>query len=596
MTERPHLRSIDELSLEDLVDVLDLTDHMVEVCRRPVPKVPALRGRTVLSLFFEDSTRTRLSFETAAKRLSADTMTFSASSSSVNKGESLRDTVETLDAMGIDAVVVRHRSAGVPWQIARWTSAAIINAGDGWHEHPTQALLDAYTVRTEHPRPARPWRRVAARWRACTSASSATSSTRRVARSNVRAFTALGAQVTLVARRTLLPPSVAGWGAGADVAVTAELDDVLPKLDVAYVLRMQLERQEQALVPSLREYTNRFGLTPERAARLPGDALIMHPGPMNRGVEIAPEVADRPNAVITNQVANGVAVRMAVLYRLLGSGVPLSGPAASAGRIPVAELVIKGATVVDQRGTRRADVAVEDGRIVARGPGPRRRPEVLDAGGCVLAPGLVDLHTHLRQPGHEEAETVETGAGPPRSAATPRSSPCRTPSRPSTRAAMVREVLDLGRAALCDVHVAGRHHRRPGGEKLAPMAEMAALGVRLFTDDGRGRAGRPADAAGARVRQPTSGVMLAQHCEDEALAAGRRTCTRGSGRAGSACPGMPAEAEELMVHARPRAGPADRRARPLPAPVHGRLGRAGAGGQGGRARWSPRRRRRTTSR
>ena len=323
--QRLHLRSTDELSLEDLVDVLDLTDHMVEVCRRPVPKVPALRGRTVLSLFFEDSTRTRLSFETAAKRLSADTMTFSASSSSVNKGESLRDTVETLDAMGIDAVVVRHRSAGVPWQIARWTSAAIVNAGDGWHEHPTQALLDAYTVRTEHP-----------------SARSAVAEGRRpldglhigilgdikhsrVARSNARAFTALGAQVTLVAPRTLQPPSVAGWGSGADVAVTAELDDVLPKLDVAYVLRMQLERQEQGLVPSLREYTNRFGLTPERAARLPGDALIMHPGPMNRGVEIAPEVADRPNAVITNQVANGVAVRMAVLYRLLGSGVPLSG-------------------------------------------------------------------------------------------------------------------------------------------------------------------------------------------------------------------------------------------------------------------------------
>jgi len=328
MTDRLHLRSIDELSLQDLVDVLDLTDHMVEVCRRPVPKVPALRGRTVLSLFFEDSTRTRLSFETAAKRLSADTMTFSASSSSVNKGESLRDTVETLDAMGVDAVVVRHRSAGVPWQIARWTSAAIINAGDGWHEHPTQALLDAYTVRTEHP-----------------AARSAVAEGRRpleglhigilgdvkhsrVARSDARAFTALGAQVTLVAPRTLQPPSVAGWGAGRTaVAVTAELDDVLPKLDVAYVLRMQLERQEQALVPSLREYTSRFGLTPERAARLPGDALIMHPGPMNRGVEIAPEVADRPNAVITNQVANGVAVRMAVLYRLLGSGVPLGGQA-----------------------------------------------------------------------------------------------------------------------------------------------------------------------------------------------------------------------------------------------------------------------------
>ena len=148
---RQHLRSIEELSVDDLVDVLDLTDHMVEVCRRPVPKVPALRGRTVLSLFFEDSTRTRLSFETAAKRLSADTMTFSASSSSVNKGESLRDTVETLDAMGIDAAVVRHRSSGVPWQVSRWTGASIINAGDGWHQHPTQALLDAYTIRTEHP-------------------------------------------------------------------------------------------------------------------------------------------------------------------------------------------------------------------------------------------------------------------------------------------------------------------------------------------------------------------------------------------------------------------------------------------------------------
>src|SRR5262245_47009539 len=328
MTDRLHLRSIDELSVEDLVGVLDMTDHMAEVCRRPVPKVPALRGRTVLSLFSEDSPRTRLSFETAAKRLSADTMTFSASSSSVNKGESLRDTVETLDAMGIDAVVVRHRSSGVPWQVARWTSAAVVNAGDGWHEHPTQALLDAYTVRTEHP-----------------SARTAVAEGRspleglhigilgdvkhsRVARSDVKAFTLLGAQVTLVAPRTLQPPSVAGWGAGRTaVAVTAELDDVLPKLDVAYVLRMQLERQEQALVPSLREYTSRFGLTPERAARLPGDALIMHPGPMNRGVEIAPEVADRPNAVITNQVANGVAVRMAVLYRLLGSGVPLGAGA-----------------------------------------------------------------------------------------------------------------------------------------------------------------------------------------------------------------------------------------------------------------------------
>jgi aspartate carbamoyltransferase catalytic subunit len=263
-------------------------------------------------------------------------MTFAASSSSVNKGESLRDTVETLDAMGVDAVVVRHRSAGVPWQVSRWTRAAVVNAGDGWHEHPTQALLDAYTIRVEHPAA----RRAVAEGRRPLEGLHVgiigDIKHSRVARSDVRAFSALGAQITLVGPRTLLPPSVAGWcgpaeagtagslGASAPV-VTADLDEVLPKLDVAYVLRMQLERQEQALVPTLREYSARFGLTPERALRLPGDALIMHPGPMNRGVEIAPEVADRPNAVITNQVANGVAVRMAVLYRLLGSGVPLAG-------------------------------------------------------------------------------------------------------------------------------------------------------------------------------------------------------------------------------------------------------------------------------
>jgi aspartate carbamoyltransferase catalytic subunit len=282
---------------------------MVEVNARPIPKVPALRGKTVVSLFYEDSTRTRLSFETAAKRLSADTMTFSAASSSVKKGESLRDTVETLSAMGIDAIVVRHGSAGVPWQISRWTEASVVNAGDGWHEHPTQALLDVCTMRQHLERP----------WEELHVGIIGDVKHSRVARSDVLALRALGARVTLVAPPTLLPPSLEGW----DVEVTHALDDVVPKLDVAYLLRMQLERQEQALVPSLREYTALFGLTLERARRLPGHALVMHPGPMNRGVEIAPEVADLPNAVITAQVANGVAVRMAVLYWLLGSGLHL---------------------------------------------------------------------------------------------------------------------------------------------------------------------------------------------------------------------------------------------------------------------------------
>jgi aspartate carbamoyltransferase catalytic subunit len=308
-----HLRSIAELGRDGIVELLELTDRMAEVNARPIPKVPALRGKTVVSLFYEDSTRTRLSFETAAKRLSADTMTFSASSSSVKKGESLRDTVETIEAMGIDAVVVRHGSAGVPWQISQWIDASVVNAGDGWHEHPTQALLDCATMRTELGRP----------WEELHVAIVGDVKHSRVARSDVLALTALGARVTLVAPPTLLPPSVAGWSAGGELDVSHDLDDVLPKLDVVYLLRMQLERQAEALVPSLREYTTCFGLTPERARRLPGHALIMHPGPMNRGVEIAPEVADLPNAVITQQVANGVAVRMAVLYWLLGSGVHL---------------------------------------------------------------------------------------------------------------------------------------------------------------------------------------------------------------------------------------------------------------------------------
>jgi aspartate carbamoyltransferase catalytic subunit len=306
----PHLRSIDELGADGIVELLDLTDHMAEICARPMPKVPALRGRTVVSLFYEDSTRTRLSFETAAKRLSADTMTFSVASSSTKKGESLRDTVETICAMGVDAIVVRHASAGVPWQIAGWVDGvSIVNGGDGWHEHPTQALLDCYTIRHELGR-SLDGLHVAIVGDVKHS---------RVARSNVAALTMLGARVTLVAPPTLLPPSLAGW----PVDVSHDLDDIVPKLDVCYLLRMQLERQEQALVPSLREYTAGYGLTPERAARLPEHALIMHPGPMNRGVEIAPEVAVLPRSVVTNQVANGVAVRMAVLYRLLGSGVSL---------------------------------------------------------------------------------------------------------------------------------------------------------------------------------------------------------------------------------------------------------------------------------
>jgi aspartate carbamoyltransferase catalytic subunit len=302
--------SIDDLGAEGIEQVLTLTDAFVEVSERAIPRVPALRGKTVVWLFYEDSTRTRLSFEQAAKRLSADTMNFSVSSSSVKKGESLRDTVQTIEAMGVDAIVVRHASAGAPWRIAEWVKASVINAGDGWHEHPTQALLDCYTIRQHLGSIA--GKRIAIVGDIKHS---------RVARSDVLAYTALGAEVTLVAPPTLLPPSLEGW----PVQVSHDLDAVLPKVDVVGLLRMQRERMTEALIPSLREYTALYGLTRRRVDLLAEHALVMHPGPMNRGVEIAAEVAELPRSVIVDQVRNGVAVRMAVLYLLLGSGVELRG-------------------------------------------------------------------------------------------------------------------------------------------------------------------------------------------------------------------------------------------------------------------------------
>ncbi|MGH8978990.1 MAG: aspartate carbamoyltransferase catalytic subunit [Acidimicrobiia bacterium] len=317
-----HLLSIDDLATATDADrgdtaavragidaVLDLTDSFVEVQHRDIPKVPALRGKTVASLFYEDSTRTRLSFETAAKRLSADTMTFSVSTSSVKKGESLLDTVQTIDAMGVDAIVVRHAASGAAARVAHWSQASVVNGGDGCHEHPTQALLDAFTLRA-HRGPSLDGCRIAIVGDVRHS---------RVARSNVKAFHALGCELILVGPTTLLPERLDGW----PVAVTHDLDDVLGEVDVVYLLRIQRERIGQALFPSIREYASRWGLTSERATRLKPDTVVMHPGPMNRGIEIADEVADSARSLVTEQVANGVAVRMAVLWTLLGSGGPI---------------------------------------------------------------------------------------------------------------------------------------------------------------------------------------------------------------------------------------------------------------------------------
>jgi aspartate carbamoyltransferase catalytic subunit len=300
-----HLLSMHDLSADDVVRILDTAESFREVGTRVIKKVPALRGRTVVNFFLENSTRTRISFELAAKRLSADVINFSASGSSVAKGESLKDTALTLQAMGADAIVIRHSSSGSPLQLTRWVDARVLNAGDGTHEHPTQALLDLYTMREKHQR--LEGLRVAIVGDVLHS---------RVARSLSFGLVTMGAEVTLVGPPTLIPPDAPAWG----VQVSFDLDELLPKLDVCYMLRVQKERQRLEYFPSVREYARLFGLTGARAATLPEHALIMHPGPMNRGVEIDSDVADQPGSVIEEQVTNGIAIRMALLYLLLGGG------------------------------------------------------------------------------------------------------------------------------------------------------------------------------------------------------------------------------------------------------------------------------------
>ena len=304
-----HLLSAADLDRDDALLVLDTAAELASLTDRAVKKLPTLRGRTVVNLFFEDSTRTRISFEAAAKRLSADVINFSAKGSSVSKGESLKDTALTLEAMGADAVVIRHGASGAPHRLANsgWIGGSVVNAGDGTHEHPTQALLDAFTMR----------RHLAGgsgdlEGRRVTIVGDVLHS--RVARSNVLLLATLGAEVTLVGPPTLLPVGVETW----PCATSYELDPALGNADAVMMLRVQRERMNAAFFPSAREYSRRYGLDGRRMALLPDHAIVMHPGPMNRGMEIAAEVADAPRSVIVEQVSNGVSVRMAVLYLLLG--------------------------------------------------------------------------------------------------------------------------------------------------------------------------------------------------------------------------------------------------------------------------------------
>ena len=312
-----HLLSINNLSADEAFEILNTASELAKISDGPMKKLPTLRGRTVVNLFFEDSTRTRISFESAAKRLSADVINFSAKGSSVSKGESLKDTAQTLQAMGADAVVIRHGASGAAQRLADsgWISASVINAGDGTHEHPTQALLDAYTIRSKFPEFQKSFKglRVAIVGDILHS---------RVARSNVLLLTKLGASVTLVAPPTLIPVGVIDW----DVKVSYDLDSVLKEVDVLMMLRVQSERMANSFFPSEREYSRGYGLDITRLNSLSPNSIVMHPGPMNRGFEISAESADSLRSVVLDQVANGVLVRMAVLYQLLG-GAKLTGEA-----------------------------------------------------------------------------------------------------------------------------------------------------------------------------------------------------------------------------------------------------------------------------
>jgi aspartate carbamoyltransferase catalytic subunit len=294
------MEGVDRATLDSL---LDDADEFYEVMHRPIPKVPALRGKTVATMFFEPSTRTKLSFERAAKALSADTLSFSPGTSSLKKGESLKDTVLTVKAMGADLMVVRHKSTGAAWRVAEWADLPVVNGGDGAHQHPTQALLDSLTLRQHF-----------GNLEGLRLAIVGDIRHSRVARSDVWAFTTLGAEVTLVGPPTLLPPDLSGW----PVAVSTNFDEVLTTFDAIYVLRVQAERGGASVFPSVAEYRHRYGMTEARFARLKPDTIVMHPGPMIRGIEIDGGVADDPRCKVLEQVTNGVAVRMAVLFQLLG--------------------------------------------------------------------------------------------------------------------------------------------------------------------------------------------------------------------------------------------------------------------------------------
>ena len=570
-----HLLSAGDLTRDEAELVLSTAEEMRSLADRPIKKLPALRGRTIVNLFFEDSTRTRISFEAAGKRLSADVINFAAKGSSLSKGESLKDTALTLEAMGADAVVVRHGASGAPHRLAssNWIRSSVVNAGDGTHEHPTQALLDAFTM-WRHLGPL-DGRRVAIVGDVLHS---------RVARSNALLLHTLGAQVTLVAPPTLLPVGVETW----PVETSYDLDAVIPKADVVMMLRVQQERMHAAFFPTAREYSRRYGLDGRRMATLQDHTIVMHPGPMVRGMEITADVADSARSVIVEQVTNGVAVRMAVLYLLLGgsrAAPPTCRPSPRPRSRRVTErmtpYLIQNARIL---GGEPTDLLLRDGVIAEIGTGVQGGDaEVVDADGLVALPGLVDLHTHLREPGREDAETVESGT---RAAAlggfTAVHAMANTEPVADT-AGVVEQVWRLGReAGHCDVYPVGAVTVGLAGERLAELGAMAdsAARVRVFSDDGKCVSDALLMRRALEYVKAFDGV-IAQHAQEPRLTEGAQM-NEGelSGKLGLA--GWPAVAEEAII-ARdvPAGGPRRVAAARLPR-LDRRLGRDRPAGQGQR--------------
>ena len=551
-----HLLSAADLDRDAALEILDTAEQMDRALTgREIKKLPPLRGRTVVNLFYEDSTRTRTSFELAAKRLSADVVTFSAKGSSVSKGESLKDTALTLEAMGADAVVVRHSYSGAPHRLSEWVRGSVINAGDGTHEHPTQALLDAFTIR-------RRLRGGAGDLAGLRVAIVGDVLHSRVARSNVLLLTTLGASVTLVGPPTLLPVGVESW----PVTTSFGFDDALPGSDVVMMLRVQRERMGDSphgdaggqYVPSAREYARRYGLDARRVGLLGDDAIVMHPGPMNRGMEIAAEVADDPKrSTIVEQVTNGGerpdgrlvtscwAVPNEPACKRITSCVRRGRAHRRRRRAvgPVSTLLRD----VRPYGEDAVDVLLDDGVLAQIGPN-LTGDQVVDGRGAVLLPGLVDLHTHLREPGREDAETVASG-----SAAAALGGYTAVFAMPNTQpatdtAGVAEQVWRLGRdSALVDVQPIGAVTVGRAGAQLAELGAMAdsAARVRVFSDDGTCVADPVVMRRALEYVRAFDGVV-AQHAEDPRLTAGAQM-HEGEVSARLGLAGWPAVAEEAII-------------------------------------------------